>query len=205
MSMHDELIKAAARLSGKGLLNRQGDALSMRLVGEGKMLFLEPGGVARSLDLDDPGLGIAATHARVYQTRADAGAVATLSPRWSLQLAGLGEAMPGIFDEQARHLGHNWAPIMAGQLGEALASGGNAGLVDGRLLVLGITRNRLLFNAELFEKCAMAFVLARLGGGRVSKLPWIVRKVAGGRLLKDEAMASACHARGQRSPEPSGY
>lgn len=205
MSMQDELIKAAARLSGKGLLNRQGDALSMRLVGESRMLILEPGGVVRSLDLNDPGTGVAATHARAYLARSDAGAVATLSPRWSLQLAGLDEAMPGIFDEQARHLGRNWAPTQAGKLAEALASGGNAGLVDGHLLVLGITRNRLLFNAELFEKCAMAYVLARLGGGRVSKLPWIVRKVAGGRLLRDEAMASACHAQGQRSPEPSGY
>ncbi|HBZ93805.1 MAG TPA: hypothetical protein DEO91_08890 [Pseudomonas sp.] len=203
--MQDELIKAALRLSSKGLLNRPGDALSMRLVGEARMLMLEPGGGVRSLSLSDPGTSIASTHAQVYLARADAGAVATLSPRWSLQLAGLGEEMPGIFDEQARHLGRNWAPTQVGQLAEALAPGGNAGLVEGRLLVLGITRNRLLFNAELFEKCAMAYVLARLGGGHVRKLPWIVRKVAGGRLLKDEAMASACHARGQRSPEPSGY
>ncbi|MBL0951254.1 MAG: hypothetical protein IBJ08_11315, partial [Pseudomonas sp.] len=67
--MHDELVKAASRLSGKGLLNRQGDALSMRLVGQGKMLFLEPGGVARSLALDDQGLGTAPSHARAYSLR----------------------------------------------------------------------------------------------------------------------------------------
>jgi ribulose-5-phosphate 4-epimerase/fuculose-1-phosphate aldolase len=203
--MQDELIKAASRLSGKGLLNRQGDAVSMLMVGEGKMLILEAGGITRVVSISNPPPGVAALHAQVYRTRADAGAVATLSPRWSLQLKGLNEAMPGIFDEQARHLGRGWAPTRAGDLSAALASGGNAGLVDDSLLVLGITRNRLLFNAELFEKCAMAYVLARLGGGRVKRLPWIVRKVAGGRLLKDEAKARAAHALGRRSPEPSGY
>lgn len=203
--MQEELIKAASRLSAKGLLNRQGDAVSMLMVGEGKMLFLEVGGTPRVVSISNPDAGVAALHAQVYRTRSDAGAVATLSPRWRLQLKGLGEAMPGIFDEQARHLGRNWAPIRAKDLPAALASGGNAGLVDSCLLVLGITRNRLLFNAELFAKCAVAYVLARLGGGKVKRLPWIVRKVAGGRLLKDEATASAAHAQGQRSPEPSGY
>lgn len=203
--MQEALIKAASRLSGKGLLNRQGDAVSLRLVGEDNMLLLEVGATPRVVSIGNPEPGVAALHAQVYRSRADAGAVATLSPRWSLQLQGLGEAMPAIFDEQARHLGPNWAPARASDLAAALASGGNAGLVDGCLLVLGITRNRLLFNAELFEKCAMAYVLARLGGGTVKRLPWIVRKVAGGRLLKDEANASAAHAQGRSSPEPSGY
>jgi ribulose-5-phosphate 4-epimerase/fuculose-1-phosphate aldolase len=192
-------------LSGKGFLNRQGDAVSMLMVGQGKLLILEVGGIPRVVSISDPEPGVAALHAQVYRTRPDAGAVATLSPRWSLQLKGLGEAMPGIFDEQARHLGRGWVPTRAADLPAALSPGGNAGLVDDCLLVLGITRNRLLFNAELFEKCAMAYVLARLGGGKVKRLPWIVRKVAGGRLLKDEANASAAHARGLRSPEPSGY
>lgn len=203
--MQEELIKAASRLSGKGFLNRQGDAVSMLMVGQGKMLILEVGGIPRAVSISSPEPGVAALHAQVYRTRPDAGAVATLSPRWSLQLKGLGEAMPGIFDEQARHLGRGWVPTRAADLPAALSAGGNAGLVDDCLLVLGITRNRLLFNAELFEKCAMAYVLARLGGGKVKRLPWIVRKVAGGRLLKDEATARAAHAQGLRSPEPSGY
>lgn len=203
--MQEELIKAASRLRGKGFLNRPGDAVSMLMVGEGKMLILGVGGMPRAMSISTPEPGVATLHAQVYRTRPDAGAVATLSPRWSLQLKGLGEAMPGIFDEQARHLGRGWVPTRAADLPAALSAGGNAGLVDDCLLVLGITRNRLLFNAELFEKCAMAYVLARLGGGKVKRLPWIVRKVAGGRLLKDEATASAAHAQGLRSPEPSGY
>lgn len=203
--MHDEIIQTASRLSGKGLLNRAGDALSLRIPDKGQMLFIEPGALPCTLDIDNPGSGAAAIHARAYRLRSDAGAIATLSPRWSLQLNGLNEAMPGIFDEQARHLGHCWPPSRVDQLQAALAKGGNGGLVDGRLLILGVTRNRMLFNAELFEKCAMAYVLARLGGGKVKRLPWIVRHVAGRRLLKDEANAARSHGAGQRSAEPGGY
>ncbi|WAJ39656.1 hypothetical protein OU800_10650 [Pseudomonas sp. GOM7] len=203
--MQEEIIQAASRLSGKGLLNRSGDALSLRIPGQGQMLFVEPGELPRTLELANPGNGTAALHAQAYRLRQDAGVIASLSPRWSLQLQGLGEAMPGIFDEQARHLGHCWQPTRAEHLQAALAKGGNGGLVDGRLLILGVTRNRMLFNAELFEKCAMAYVLARLGGGQVRKLPWIVRYVAGNRLLKDEARAALSHSLGQRSAEPSGY
>ena len=203
--MQEDIIQAASRLSGKGLLNSAGDALSMRIPDKGQMLFVEPGELPRTLDIANPGSGAAALHAQAYRLRGDAGAMATLSPRWSLQLQGLGEAMPGIFDEQARHLGHCWQPTRAEHLPAALGKGGNGGLVDGRLLILGVTRNRMLFNAELFEKCAMAYVLARLGGGKVKTLPWIVRYVAGNRLLKDEAKAALSHSQGQRSAEPSGY
>jgi ribulose-5-phosphate 4-epimerase/fuculose-1-phosphate aldolase len=203
--MHEEIIQTASRLSGKGLLNRAGDALSLRIPDQNQMLFIEAGELPRALELDNPGSGSAALHAQAYRLRQDAGAIASLSPRWSLQLQSLGEAMPGIFDEQARHLGHCWQPTDAKHLQAALAKGGNGGLVDGRLLILGVTRNRMLFNAELFEKCAMAYVLARLGGGKVKKLPWIVRYVAGNRLLKDEAKAALSHSKGMRSAEPSGY
>lgn len=203
--MLEEIIQTTSRLSAKGLLNRPGDAMSLRIPDKGQMLFVEPGHPPRTVNLDTPGDGTAALHAQVYRLRRDAGAVSTLSPRWSMQLADLNEPMPGIFDEQARHLGHCWSPTSVEGLVGALAKGGNGGIVDGRLLIIGVTRNRMLFNAELFEKCAMAYVLARLGGGKVKKLPWIVRRVAGRRLLRDEATAARSHDHGKRSAEPSGY
>ena len=88
---------------------------------------------------------------------------------------------------------------------ETLAGGGNAGPLEGRLLALGVTRNRMLFNAELFEKCAMAYVLARLGGGAVKKVPWWVRLIAGRRLRQDQARAASSHAAGEQAQELGAY
>lgn len=203
--MHTELMQAATRLSAKGFFRGPGDTLSLLLPGSGKMLFLTPREEAQELALSHPGSGLARLHAEAYRLRGDVGAVATLSPRWSLQLGELGEAMPAVFDEQARHIGRSWKPAAATQLPALLAAGGNAGLVDGHLLALGVTRNRMLFNAELFEKCAMAYVLARLGGGRVRQVPWWVRLIAGRRLLKDQANAAASHAFGQQAAELGAY
>lgn len=203
--MHEELLQAAARMSAKGFLNDSGDSLSLLLPGTGRMLLLLADEAPREVELNRAATGLAAVHAEVYRLRGDAGAVATLSPCWSLQLGDLGEAMPSVFDEQARHIGRSWAPATAGQLAAVLAAGGNAGLVGGRLLAIGVTRNRMLFNAELFEKCAMAYVLARLGGGRVRQVPWWVRLIAGRRLLKDQANAAASHAFGQPAAELGAY
>ena len=203
--MHEELLQAAARLTTKGFFQQSSDSLSLLQPGSGLMLLLQQGGEVRQVALERPTDNLSRLHAEVYRLRGDVGAVATLSPRWSLQLGELGEAMPAVFDEQARHIGRSWAPATAQQLPTLLAAGGNAGLVDGHLLALGVTRNRMLFNAELFEKCAMAYVLARLGGGRVRQVPWWVRMIAGRRLLKDQANAAASHAFGQPAAELGAY
>ncbi|SIS03456.1 Ribulose-5-phosphate 4-epimerase/Fuculose-1-phosphate aldolase [Aquipseudomonas alcaligenes] len=203
--MHEELLQAATRLTSKGFFQQSGDGLSVLLPGGGQMLLLQHGGEVQQVALDQPRDNLSRLHAEVYRLRGDVGAVATLSPRWSLQLGGLGEAMPAVFDEQARHIGRSWAPATAQQLPALLAAGGNAGLVDGHLLALGVTRNRMLFNAELFEKCAMAYVLARLGGGRVKQVPWWVRLIAGRRLRQDQANAAASHALGQPAAELGAY
>lgn len=203
--MHEELLQAATRLTTKGFFQQSGDSLSLLQPGSGQMLLLQSGGEVRQVALDRPTDNLSHLHAEVYRLRGDVGAAATLSPRWSLQLGELGEAMPVVFDEQARHIGRSWAPATAQQLPAVLAAGGNAGLVDGHLLALGVTRNRMLFNAELFEKCAMAYVLARLGGGRVKQVPWWVRLIAGRRLRQDQANAAASHAFGQSAAELGAY
>ena len=205
MSMHDELLQASQRLAAKGLFNDGGDSLSLLLPGTGRILLQVYGEAPREVDLSQSDDGVAGLHARLYRLRGDVGAAALLSPRWSLQLHGLNEAMPSVFDEQARHIGRSWAPATIEQLPALLAAGGNAGPLAGRLLALGVTRNRMLFNAELFEKCAMAYVLARLGGERVTRVPWWVRLIAGRRLLRDEANAAASHAVGQQAQELGAY
>ena len=204
MNMHAELLSAAERLAAKGLFN-DGDSLSLLLPGSGRLLLLIHGQAPREVELNDASDGTAGLHAQLYRLRGDVGAAALLSPRWSLQLAALNEAMPSVFDEQARHIGPSWAPASAAQLPALLAAGGNAGPLGDRLLALGVTRNRMLFNAELFEKCAMAYVLARLGGGAVKKVPWWVRLIAGRRLRQDQARATASHAAGQQAAELGAY
>jgi len=86
-----------------------------------------------------------------------------------------------------------------------LRQGGNVLLVQGRPLCIGMTATRLALNAELFEKCAKAYVLAVAGGGRVHALPWIVRLVANRRLHKDEQRATQRFAQGLLPEETKGY
>lgn len=73
-------------------------------------------------------------------------------------------------------------------------------LLGSRLLSLGMTRDRVLFNAELYEKCAQAYLLAKTCSPRISRIPRWVRFIATRRLLKDERMASASYRDG-RIPE----
>ncbi|MEJ2041896.1 MAG: hypothetical protein P8X89_01300 [Reinekea sp.] len=48
-----------------------------------------------------------------------------------------------------------------------VSKSGNADTVDDQLLVIGVTQNRMVFNVELYEKCAMAYTLARLSGEKM--------------------------------------
>jgi hypothetical protein len=72
-------------------------------------------------------------------------------------------------------------------------------------MCLGMTAMRLALNAELFEKCAKAHVLAVAGGGRARALPWIVRFVANRRLRHDEQRAAQRFAQGLLAEETQGY
>ena len=82
---------------------------------------------------------------------------------------------------------------------------GNVLLLRGRPVCLGMTPLRLALNAELFEKCAKAYVLAVAGNGRVRPLPWIVRLVANRRLAKDRQRAAVRFVQGHLPEESNGY
>ena len=147
--------------------------------------------------------------AAVFAERGDVCAVVLGSGPFGGLLAGIESRqgrMPLVFDEQVRHLGR--MPVaQAHRAGwaAALRQGGNVVLVDGQPLVLGMTPTRLALNAELFEKCAKAYVLAAATGGRIKSLPWIVRHVANGRLMKDEKRARARVREGLWPEESKGY
>lgn len=145
-------------------------------------------------------------HAAVYGAREDVGAIAVGGGSYGRCLADFGGFMPQVFDEQARHLGG--MPIPNNDLGAmplSLREGGNAILVREAAVCLGMTAIRLALNAELFEKCAKAYVLAVATGGRVKPLPWLVRFVANRRLRKDEMRASRRFSKGLLPEETKGY
>ncbi|MBV8665733.1 MAG: class II aldolase/adducin family protein [Burkholderiaceae bacterium] len=210
----EKLREAAGRLTAKGLL-QAGDTLSMRLAGVGKILILSidtAGPQIKSVELQPaaPAAGSAlAVHLTVYRERADVGTVLLNRQPWAAALHELGSVMPGVFDEQIRHLGRS-----VERLDDALAttgsrahlgSGANAFVLPGQVLCLGTMLDRAVFNAELLEKCAKAYVLAASTGMKVGKIPWLVRWIANGRLMKDERNAAAQFASGKMPVFSSAY
>ncbi|WP_431286962.1 hypothetical protein [Roseateles chitinivorans] len=147
-----------------------------------------------------------ALHRTVYEARKDVCAVLIGGGAFCRQMGAFGGWMPSVFDEQIRQLGHMARPTEdLSQLPAALADGGNVALHAGQVLLLGMTPSRLALNAELFEKCAKAWVPATAAGAKLRTLPWIVRHVANGRLMKEEARAREQVRRGLRPEETRGY
>ena len=203
-----ELAEAATRLATRGLFDPLADTISMRCPGRREMLWVGAGETqSRSASLDsgtgDPGL-----HAAVYRTREDAGAVLLGATAWSAHLEALGVSPPVLFDEQARHIGEVTSPVAAGDtvgLVRALARGSNVAVYGGRRICLGTTRERMVGNAEVFEKCALAFVVARATGQRLATIPWWVRAIAGRRLRRDQRRAAEHFALGRIPEDTRAY
>jgi ribulose-5-phosphate 4-epimerase/fuculose-1-phosphate aldolase len=208
----EELVEGCCRLAGKGFLNTPSDSFSLRIPGQMEMILISGSRDWRQVRVtdirtipfssnDDVGL----VHAYIYQERGDVGAIAISSPKWVRMLARCGDTLPPIFDEQVRHIGScGFLKDEEARRGDVVrdtfSRGANAAILGERLLCLGMTRDRVLFNTELYEKCAQAYVMAKLCGSRVSRIPWWVRSIAIRRLLKDEGAASASFRAG-RIPE----
>lgn len=197
------------RLCEKQLMASDHATLSLRIPGTDKIWFgTVTDATPRQIELGrsaetKPGVKI---HAAIYGAREDVGAIAVGGGHYGRCLADFGGSMPQVFDEQARHLGSMATPN--GELGSMAASlqkGGNVLMVREDAVCLGMTAMRLALNAELFEKCAKAYVLAVASGGPVKPLPWIVRFVANRRLRKDARRASDRFSKGLLPEETKGY
>jgi hypothetical protein len=194
------------RLQAKCLLDTDGASLSLRIPGSDAMWFglasdAIPHRVSWRAESSETEM-----HAVVYAARADTGAIAAGGGAFGRCLADFDSTMPQVFDEQARHLGRMGPAVEnAGEAATALRGGGNVLMMQGRPVCLGMTAMRLALNAELFEKCAKAYVLAVAGGGRVRALPWIVRLVANRRLARDGQRAAERFLQGQLPEESKGY
>jgi len=221
-------LHAAERLLAKSLIKAESDeAMSLRLPGEEKMLGgtfdkklsvvdlngTKASGEARSAFGGLEGFPASHLHAAIYRSRPDVGAILFSRQDWGSSLNQGPKSMPGIFDEQVRQLGRFVAPLKAmpkqistfrGRLGPATLSQLRAGeqvfLVSGGLLVLGHTVERVVFNAELVEKCAKAYLIAVATGLTVKKVPLYVRIIANMRLHKDQKRSKASYAAG-KTPE----
>ncbi len=206
-SLDAQLERAQRRLVDKRLLQTEDDAVSVLIPGRARMLFRARDD-ARGEELPLSGMGgIPGLHGRAYELRPDAGAIASASTATSAALSRSGTPVPVVFDEQARHLRATQPSTDPSGLAQALAAGSNAAVIEGRSLILGVTPNRMLFNAELFEKCARAYLLARGEPPvrQVHLVPFWVRWIAGRRLARDQANAARCHAAGREAPELTAY
>ncbi len=219
-----QLHQAAGRLEAKGLTGRSSESLSIRIPGTGQFLLLaaQPKKPITSVDpakarllaiAKGPESGGALSperlHATIYARRPDAGAIFIGRQTWASALNDLDRPLPPIFDEQVRQLGQTVQRIATENSADgtietdrALNSGANAYFAGDSTIILGMILDKVIFNAELLEKCARAYILAFLTGGPVLNVPLYVRLIANQRLKKDEARAAACYARGE---VPGGF
>lgn len=209
VQIETQCLEACRRLAGKGFLNTPGDSFSMRIPGNMEMILvsgLEDWRKIGRTDLHSVSLlstsGLGRLHALIYRERTDAGAVVVSSPKGARLLARLGGLLPAIFDEQVRHIGSSVGPLPDQEnadgemIRKTFRHGANAALLGERLLCLGMTCERVVFNTELYEKCAQAYVIAKASGHRIGFIPIWVRLIANRRLLKDEQRAAASYRNG---------
>ncbi len=149
--IESQLKDGASRLRSKGLLVPGNDSLSMRVPGTNEYLLCGNADEqieTQSIDLDTP-------HAIVYRSRPDAGAVLIGTTKWLTAVAAIGSSPPVMYDEQARHIGAIPGLVRAGDsagLRQAIETGSNIVFYGNQCVRIGITRDRVVFNSELFEK-----------------------------------------------------
>lgn len=213
MQIEAQLAAGCRRLAGKGFFHSPAESFSIRMPGKMEMILAAGHSDWRHIEIADLQTasvyeceGVCGLHASIYRQRADAGAIAISTPKGARLLAGFGGLMPPIFDEQVRHIGGAAGPLpdeispSSALFRKAFGKGANAALLGGQLLCLGMTCERILFNAELYEKCAQAYLLAKASGSRIGQIPLWVRIIANRRLLKDERRAAESYRNG-RIPE----
>jgi ribulose-5-phosphate 4-epimerase/fuculose-1-phosphate aldolase len=213
-----QFLAGCLRLADKGFLNCSSDSMSVRIPGTGGMVLVSgleewrkvERATMRTLHFTSEET-VAALHGSIYLERPDVGAIAVSSPKGVELLARGDGILPPLFDEQVRHIGlPTWRSLdekrlSREQIREVFSRGANAALLSGRLLCIGMTCERVVFNTELLEKCAQAFVIAKASGTRPRVVPSWVRMIANRRLLNDERNAAARYLNGQLPEGTTSY
>ena len=194
-----ELTEACRRLGEKGIFTSPAESFSVLMPGGTEMQFASGSSDWRQLQDSDVRLvalsdatGIAALHAMVYRLRMDAEAVAISSPPSVRLLGRAGGYLPPLFDEQVRNLGvlaqpsHQKSGGQEETIARALEQGANAVQLGEQVLCLGMNCEHAVGNAELYDKCARAYLLARSSGQSFRRIPAWVRWIATSRLRKEQ-------------------
>ncbi|EQA46880.1 class II aldolase/adducin N-terminal domain protein [Leptospira broomii serovar Hurstbridge str. 5399] len=220
-----DLMNLWHRLEAKGLLQTGEASLSFRLPGQEPPAFLlidrkkgkgaevnqftihNPSASIEAGAVDSERLALIHFHASLYLSRSDIGAIACFQPIWGSLLKTLKDPLPLVFDEQCRQLGAPVVQINRHADGSVIAdsvllNGANAFLNQEGVLVTSVTREKAIYNCELIEKCAKAYLLAYATGGKIRRIPWFIRWIAKSRLKKDERRATESYIRGEI---PSGF
>lgn len=198
-------------LISKGLLMGTGGNISVRVPGQ-KRLAITPSNMDYTVMQPDdicvlewdlqvvegklkPSIE-SALHAAIYENRADANAVIHTHQVFASAMALINTPIPALFDEQVRFLGRsveivNYAPSGTGflkkNLIKRLGNHANAYILQNHGAVcLGDSPERAVFNVELLDKCAAAYLLALCTEKKVTKIPLAVREIAFAKLRKDQ-------------------
>jgi L-ribulose-5-phosphate 4-epimerase len=206
-----QIVDAARRLSARGFLVATGGNLSIRIPGENAFAITPTNLDYQRMEADDVVVldgelrGLAGDrkpsvesglHAAVYRARADVNAIVHTHQANASALALVDAPIPALFDEQVRFLGRAveivpYAPSGTGflvrKVEKALRSHANAYLLENHgALCLATNLTRAENNAELLEKCAVAYLLALCTERKVGKIPLLVREVAFQKLRADQ-------------------
>ena len=204
-------------MANKGFLNSSSDSFSVRIPGSAEMVLAigrgdwrDVGHATINTQSFKSKEAVPTLHGSIYLERPDVGAIVVSSPKGARLLAGIGGILPPLFDEQVRHIGLSMThlaedPLTRERIHKAFRRGANAALLRERLLCLGMTCERAIFNTELFEKCAQAYVIAKASGSPSGVIPAWVRLIANRRLLKDECNAAARYLNGQLPENNTTY
>jgi ribulose-5-phosphate 4-epimerase/fuculose-1-phosphate aldolase len=135
-------------------------------------------------------------HAAIYQARPDVHVIIHTHQVIASSIALMGRPIPALFDEQVRFLGRVVEIVPYGASGTGwlksnivrkLKNGANAYILQNHgALTLGPDPERAMFNVELLEKCAVAFLLAYYTGERVTRIPAPIREVIFSKLKKEQ-------------------
>jgi ribulose-5-phosphate 4-epimerase/fuculose-1-phosphate aldolase len=210
--IEEALARAAARLTGKGVL-AHGDTLSQRIPERKAFVAVRIRAghdVPEHFEWSDLSGGPINLHHRIYLSRPDVGAIVAANLTWSSKLSRLDLSLPAVFHEQVRHLGVEVRRVAMCSSDHgpfvALSNGANAYWLDDVSLCFGTGLERLLLNIEILEECAQAYVLAaHTESARLRHVPWLFRFMANRRLIKERKEAARRHLSGLRSITKAGY
>ena len=215
-----QVVTVSRLLTEKGLLMGTGGNVSARLPGQAAMAVTpsnfdylqmgpedvcvvgwEGGNELQTLaGLHKPSIE-SPMHAAIYQARQDAAVVVHTHQPFASACALVGQDIPALFDEQVRFLGRSvevvpYAPsgtgFLKGNIVRKLRSMSNAYLLQNHgALLLAPDAERAIFNVELLEKCAQAFLLALYTEARIARIPLPIREIIMSKLRHDQRHAAA--------------